>query len=142
MRALFDVNFLIALFLPSHIFHQTAVTWFAENQQFGWSSCAITENGAVRILSQPSLGSGLTCAGAIAKLADAIQRTDHAFWPHSMSLIDEGVFDQRFILGPKQITDTYLLGLAAHHAGRLVTFDRRIVLSSVRNATINNLVVL
>jgi toxin-antitoxin system PIN domain toxin len=142
MRALFDVNFLTALFLPSHIFHEISVKWFAQNQQFGWSSCAITENGAVRVFSQPALGSDLNCAGAIAKLADSIQRTDHAFWPVSVSLTDESVFDHRFILGPKQITDTYLLGLAAHHRGRLVTFDRGIVMPSVRNATSDNLVVL
>ena len=75
MRALLDVNFLIALFLPSHVFNEIAVKWFADNQQLGWSSCAITENGAVRILSQPALGSDLNCAGAIAKLADAINKT-------------------------------------------------------------------
>jgi uncharacterized protein len=142
MRALLDVNFLIALFLPSHIFNEIAVKWLAENQQFGWSSCAITENGAVRVLSQPALGSDLNCAGAIAKLADSIQRTDHAFWPDSVSLTDASVFDHRFLLGPKQITDTYLLGLAVFNKGRLVTLDRGIVLPSVRNAKSENLVVL
>lgn len=142
MRALLDVNFLIALFLPSHVFNEIAVKWFADNQQFGWSSCAITENGAVRILSQPALGSDLNCAGAIAKLADAINKTDHAFWPDTVSLTDEEFFDQRFILSPKQITDTYLLGLAAYHQGRLVTFDSGIVIPSVRKATSGNLVVL
>jgi predicted nucleic acid-binding protein len=30
-------------------------------------------------------------------------------------------------LGPKQITDAYLLTLAIHHKGKLVTFDRRML---------------
>jgi predicted nucleic acid-binding protein len=30
-------------------------------------------------------------------------------------------------LGPKEITDAYLLALAIHHGGKLVTFDRRIL---------------
>ena len=142
MRALFDVNFLLALFLPAHVFHDDAEKWFSENHEFGWSSCAITENGAVRILSQPALGTNLTCAGAIAKIADAARRTDHSFWPDSISLTDAAIFDQRYILSSKQITDTYLLGLAAQNKGRLVTCDKGIVLSSVRIAADENLVVL
>ncbi len=31
----------------------------------------------------------------------------------------------------RQITDVYLLGLAAHHGGKLATFDRRIPVSAV-----------
>jgi predicted nucleic acid-binding protein len=30
-------------------------------------------------------------------------------------------------MGHKQITDAYLLALAVHHRGRLVTFDSRMV---------------
>ena len=71
-----------------------------------------------------------------------LNKTDHAFWPDTVSLTDEEFFDQRFILSPKQITDTYLLGLAAYHQGRLVTFDSGIVIPSVRKATSGNLVVL
>jgi len=31
----------------------------------------------------------------------------------------------------RQITDVYLLGLAAHHGGKLATFERRIPASAV-----------
>lgn len=52
------------------------------------------------------------------------------------------IFDRSRIHGPRQLTDVYLLGLAAHHGGRLVTFDRTIALAAVRTARRANLVVL
>jgi hypothetical protein len=51
-------------------------------------------------------------------------------------------FARHRILGPKQITDLYLLGLAVRRAGRLVTFDRTIPLSVVAGAKPNHLVVI
>ena len=52
------------------------------------------------------------------------------------------LFDHAFILGPNQITDVDLLGLAVKHGGRLVTFDRRLPLKAVRGAEARHLVVL
>ena len=64
----------------------------------------------------------------------------HAFWPDDISLTDATVFDRRAILGPKQITDRYLLALAAKHGGRLVTFDQAIRPTAVRRASPAHLV--
>ena len=68
--------------------------------------------------------------------------SDHEFWPDDISLADKRVFECGAILGPMQITDVYLLGLAAGNEGRLVTFDRSISTSAVLNADSNNLVVI
>jgi predicted nucleic acid-binding protein len=49
----------------------------------------------------------------------------HSFWRDSLTLSE---VDKRLgsrIKGPNQITDAYLLTLAARHKGRLVTFDYR-----------------
>ena len=46
------------------------------------------------------------------------------------------------ILGPKQITDIYLLGLASQHATKLATFDANIPLQAVKDATTANLEVI
>lgn len=46
------------------------------------------------------------------------------------------------ILGPRQITGTYLLALAVHHGGRFVTFDRAAPLEAVAGATASHLVAL
>jgi predicted nucleic acid-binding protein len=42
----------------------------------------------------------------------------------------------------KQITDLYLLALAVHHGGCLVTFDRGVIREAVPGATAEHLVVL
>lgn len=51
-----------------------------------------------------------------------------------------GEIDRTKLLDHRQITDAYLLSLAVHHAGRLVTLDRRIDASAVRGATGDHLV--
>lgn len=81
-------------------------------------------------------------AAALGFLAEQIDTTDHQFWPDDTSLSDEARFDSTRILGPKQITDIYLLGLAVAHGGCLATFDRAIPLSAVRGAEPRHLVVI
>ena len=61
---------------------------------------------------------------AFSVLLDQAKQTDHEFWPDDISITDEAIFDHGYILGPNQITDVYLLGLAVKNGGRLVTFDR------------------
>lgn len=79
---------------------------------------------------------------ALAVLRDQIALPDHEFWPDAISITDGNVFDHTYILGPKQITDVYLLGLAVRNGGRLVTFDRGLPLKAVRGAEGRHLVVL
>ena len=49
MRALLDVNVLIALLDVDHAFHPRATAWLRTNVRDGWASCPITQNGCVRI---------------------------------------------------------------------------------------------
>lgn len=140
--SLLDVNVLIALLDPDHIGHARARAWFAENAAHGWATCPITENGAVRVISQPRYPNPLAAGSAIALLARAKQSPHHRFWPDSVSLLDPAVADHGRIHGPRQLTDVYLLALAVANAGRLVSFDNSIPLSAVRGAGTHNLVVL
>jgi predicted nucleic acid-binding protein len=68
--------------------------------------------------------------------------SDHEFWSGSVSLLDSRAFDQSRILGPRQITDLYLLALAAVNGGRLVTFDEGINLLAVPFSKPENLCVI
>lgn len=47
MRALLDVNILIALIDRQHVSHVAAHRWLAQNISYGWSSCPLTENGCL-----------------------------------------------------------------------------------------------
>ena len=74
-------------------------------------------------------------------LRENIRRTDHEFWPDDISLLDDSIIWPEYVLGPKQLTDVYLLALAVRNNGRLVTFDEKISISAVNGAKDENLVI-
>ena len=87
MRALLDVNVLVALLDENHTHNAAAETWLAGNIHHGWASCPLTQHGCVRILSQPAYPNSLAVADAVMRLRTAIRnrttgssRTASAFW--------------------------------------------------------------
>lgn len=144
MRALLDVNVLIALLDPDHAFHERAHVWWEANTTQGWASCPLTENGVVRIMSNPNYSRQLrlTPADLVSRIAGFAANTDHEFWPDSVSLREETVFDRSRLNSSRVITDLYLLALAVRQGGRLVTFDEYIPLGAVRLAEDRHRVVL
>jgi toxin-antitoxin system PIN domain toxin len=142
MRALLDVNVLIALSDLAHVHHTRAREWWTAHRSAGWASCPLTQNGFVRIISKPGYEHPVPLQTALAALATQLARSDHELWPDDISILDDKVFDRGHILGPSQITDVYLLALAVKNRGRLVTLDRRMSLKAVRGAEARHLVVL
>jgi len=144
MRALLDFNVIIALLDASHVFHERAHDWLALNGALGWASSPLTENGVIRIMSNPgySRQARFTPGDLIARLKQFTRQSDHEFWPDDLSFCDGKSFVTEHLHGSRLLTDIYLLGLAIKHGGRLVTFDQGIPLSAVRNAKIENLLVL
>ena len=142
MRALLDVNVLIALLDSDHASHYSAIKWFAKNAREGWASCPITQNGCIRIMSNPGYPNPFPVQAVIERLAEACQQDIHEFWPDEVSLLDPHVVDTTRIHGPRQLTDIYLLALAVQHEGRLVTFNTGIPITAVRKATTQKLLVL
>ncbi len=134
MRALFDVNALLAIFYDRHVFHDRIRGWWAEHVATGWASCPLTQNGFVRVLSQPSYTNPRSLDEALTALRAGVRQPEHEFWPDDLSIADPEVFDHRRLLGPGQITDVYLLALAVKRGGRLVTFDKGVPISAVRAA--------
>jgi toxin-antitoxin system PIN domain toxin len=141
-RALLDVNVLLALFDADHVDHVRARSWLAAEVGGGWASCAITQNGFVRILSQPRYPSPVPVAVALDRLRGATRTEHHEFWGSDLSLLDPAVFDPTRLHGPRQVTDAYLLALAVAHDGRFVTFDRTVPVDAVARAGSRHLVVL
>ena len=141
-RALLDVNVLLALFDSDHVAHDQAVDWLDIAISDGWASCPITENGFVRIISQPRYPSPVSPATAIGLLDGAQTGEHHEFWPCEVSVADPGRVDRSRLHGPRQVTDAYLLALAVARGGRLATFDQSISLDSVPGATASHLAVI
>jgi toxin-antitoxin system PIN domain toxin len=142
VRALLDVNVLIALLDSDHASHDSAINWFAKHAREGWASCPITQNGCMRVMSNPAYPNPLPVQAVIKRLAEACRQDIHEFWPDEVSLLDSDVVDSTRIHGARQLTDTYLLALAVQHEGRLVTFDTGIPLAAVRKATTQKLLIL
>ena len=142
MRGLLDVNVLIALLDSAHTQHAVAHSWLRRNIGGGWASCPITQNGVVRIMSQPGYPQAISLQRAGLLLRQATATAHHAFWPDAISLLDDSRIDLDRVHGPRQITDAYLLALAVHHGGCFVTFDTAIAASAVRKGGAKNLVVL
>lgn len=138
MRALLDVGVLIALFDEDHVHFERAHRWWAANKAQGWASCPLTQNGVIRIMSQPGYPNPISILETIELLAGQIAATDHQFWPGDISLLDTRRFDHARLLGPKQLTDVYLLALAVKNGGRLATLDQSISVAAVRGAEARN----
>ena len=142
MRALLDVNVLIALLDSDHVHHGRARAWLKENIKHGWASCPLTQNGCIRIMSQPGYPNALPAAAVAERLAAATATSHHAFWPDSVSMLDPGRIAWNVVLGSRQVTDVYLLALAAQLNGRLVTLDRAVPLKAVPGSKAKHLVVI
>jgi toxin-antitoxin system PIN domain toxin len=137
---LFDVNVLIAIADSSHIFHEAIHRWLAHRDEQTWASCPITENGMIRVLSQPAYrGGARTPAESIATLRGMKEARPwrHVFWADDFSITDESTILSERIAGAKQITDVYLAALAKRHGGRLVTFDAGIAWQAAEGGNTN-----
>jgi uncharacterized protein len=142
MRSLLDINVLIALLDPDHVFHERAHGWWDEHHGEGWASCPFTENGVVRIMSNPNYSPKvrLSPGELIGHLRGFADRTDHEFWADNISILDDKIFAADHILRSRTITDVYLLALATARRARLATFDQGIALAAVEGAKRTNLI--
>ncbi len=139
LRALLDVNVLIALCDGYHEHHKLATQWLLAHADAGWASCPLTQNGAIRIMSQPKYPNPRPISDVMAQIQAMCQGPSHLFWPDNVSLIDSQSFHQKLIHGHNQITDLYLLGLAVKHGGRFITIDGAIPLTPVVGAKTQHL---
>jgi uncharacterized protein len=121
---LLDVNVLIALLWPGHEAHTRAQRWFARNAEEGWATCAMTQAGFVRIVSNPAFSQRVVSPrDALEVLGGSLQHPAHHFWTEDIGATEALAPFGRRLLGHQQITDAYLLGLAIHKKGRLATLD-------------------
>ncbi|MCD7098243.1 TA system VapC family ribonuclease toxin [Stenotrophomonas sp. MMGLT7] len=129
---LLDVNVLLALLDPLHSHHPRAHAWFAAHGARAWASCAVTQNGALRIMAHRSYPNRVASVAEAAEvLAEFCAQPAHRYWPGELSLLDSPLVERGRLLSPAQVTDTWLLALAVRHGGRLATFDRRLVTDAV-----------
>ena len=122
MAALLDVNVLVALLVPEHQHHATAINWFSKTAAEGWATCTVTELGVIRVCAQLPGTRWRPETTADRLLMMIVSNREHVWWP---SAVSPAVLPEvRFAETGKQVTDRYLLGMARRNRGQLVTFDR------------------
>lgn len=135
-RYLLDVNVLIALIDPAHVRHDQAHEWFGAEGQLAWATCPLTENGVLRIVGAARYPTSPGSPAAVAEMLRILRGLKgHEFWPDDLTLLDSRLVNCDRLLDSSQVTDTYLLALAAVHGGKLATFDRHLVVDAVADGS-------
>lgn len=123
---LLDVNVLLAIAWPNHQFHAAAVAALSSHNR--WATCALTQLGFIRLSSSPAaIATAKRPQEAAGLLASLVSDSLHVYLdslPAPASEAWKNAFSN--LLGHRQVTDAYLLRLAAFHKAVLVTFDRRL----------------
>lgn len=126
MRYLLDVNALVTLGFLEHEFHERvalSVRSLANSTRYELLTCAITELGFVRVLSQAP-HYGLTVAQSRALLVRLKRQRAVPFQfiadDHDISRLP------RWVKSGRQTTDGHLSELAQAHHSALATLDERI----------------
>ncbi|HEY1607014.1 MAG TPA: TA system VapC family ribonuclease toxin [Allosphingosinicella sp.] len=127
MTYLLDVNVLVALLDPAHVFHDAAHVWFEREGQESWATCPLTENGAIRVFGHVRYPDGPGSPGAAAEFVGALlEHSGHVFWSDEISLFTASHVRPEALGTAAQVTDAYLLALAVHRSAKLATLDRRL----------------
>jgi toxin-antitoxin system PIN domain toxin len=123
--ALLDLNILTALLWPAHEHHEKAHQWFRGRTSARWATCALTQLGFVRTVSNPAFSrDALSPSAAVALLAQNLTHPQHEFWTDSLQIPTAIERVESELQGYRQLTDAYLLALASHRKGVMATFDR------------------
>ena len=122
---LLDANLLIALTHAAHIHHAEAHSWFAAQPKRRWATCTLTQLAFVRLTSNPKVvGDAIAPAQALQALAAMTAQPQHEYWADAPQPLQLATLQSAALVGHRQVTDAYLLGLAAHKLQRLATLDR------------------
>jgi hypothetical protein len=130
---LLDINVLIARTDPRHEHHERVVRWESDHADEPFVTCPLTENGFVRIYGHPGYPGGPgSPAEAMVELQHLRSLPRHRFVQDSLSLADRRLFSTLQRISPGQLTDVYLLGLAAVNGILFATTDERVLVKRVR----------
>ncbi len=113
---LLDADVLIALANPDHIHHARADSWFNPNVQF--ATCPITQGSLMRYYMRYVQRASIAAAKHV--LAGFIALPNHQFWPDDAAYTE---IPEKGVMGHRQVTDAYLVALAAKHKGAVATMD-------------------
>ncbi len=111
-----DSSLLIALVTRDHVHHAASIAWFASAKP-DIATCPVTQGALLRFLMREGHS-----AEHAAEVLDAFRANRwHHFWADDIEYTAATLAGTR---GHRQVADSYLVGLAAHHGGTLATLDK------------------
>lgn len=129
---LLDVNLVLALLDPQHVFHDAAHAWAERTGDAPWYTCPLVQHGVLRVASQSRYPNSLGTVEAVrGVLAQFVASPRHRFLVDDVSLLDANRVADATRLTPAHLTDLHLLALAVHHGVQLATFDRRVPAAAI-----------
>ena len=125
---LLDANLLIALTHASHVHHGEAHAWLEQVGKRHWATCALTQLAFVRLTSNPRVvGDTISPAQAMQALTSMTAQAQHEYWADAPEPLQVPTLSSAALVGHRQVTDAYLLGLAVLRGQCLATLDRGLV---------------
>jgi predicted nucleic acid-binding protein len=123
MKYLLDVNVLVAFGIINHSLNVRVTDWIVANAPLVVATCAITELGFIRVISQTE-SYGLTVAEAQKELL-ILKSLDYLSWEFFGDELGVSALPSWVKTG-KQTTDGHLAQLAQAHGAVLATLDAKI----------------
>lgn len=124
MTFLLDVNVLFILHQPLHSDYGIVSRWIAGNSGHSFATCSITQSKLMRLLMLEIGKLDRFSFDEAREALDVITRHPrHVFWSDIPPYLDTvGSLAER-IQGHRQVTDSYLIGLAIRNNAKLATLD-------------------
>jgi toxin-antitoxin system PIN domain toxin len=131
-RFLLDVNVVLPLLDPRHVFHEAAHAWAREYHDAQWFTTPLVQHAVMRVASQPRYPNSLGTVGAVRQvLMGFVSTARHRLLADDVALTNEALVRNDALLTPASVTDVHLLALAVKHGLQLATFDRRIPATAI-----------
>jgi len=124
---LLDVNALLALAWPTHQFHDAVLERLERRPAAKWATCLLTQLGFVRLSANPAI---VDVRQSPAQAIDLLQRLtadEHHLYFDVLPSLGSVESTFRRLLGHQQVTDAYLVAVAAANDATLLTLDQRLV---------------
>lgn len=123
--ALLDANVLIAMVHAIHVHHATAQRWMGTQRNRRWASCAVTQLAFIRLGALPQIGGpDASPSRALDLLQVIVADPRHDYWSEAPSPLDLRSLRSVALVGHRQVTDAWLLGLAVERGASVATLDR------------------
>jgi len=125
---LLDANLLIALTHAAHVHHAEVHAWFQAVPERRWATCALTQLAFARLSCNPKVtGDPLTPPQVLHALDQLVSHPQHEYWDDAPAPAGAPTLRHPALVGHRQVTDAYLLSIAATRSQCLATLDRGLV---------------